>query len=315
MSTLRIDQQVAHVYVALQNLAEGRAISEIAAEIGVSRFTAARMVKRARELGLVEVRAVVNDPVDVELSARLAQRYGLQSALVVACPSSGDAEVREALAEVAAKFLVDHAQEDEVLGLTPGRTSVALSRRVEELPSLDVVQTTGVGDPNLANGVEAILNIGRASGGATYPLYAPIFVEPDERAAMLRHPANARTVRKLAAITTAYLTIGGWPNSSLLARQITEVGEMPRFEERGVIAEFGTTLLDADGNTIDGLEEWLVGIDEPTLRGIPLRVAVGGGEGKERALRAVLRSGLAHVVITDSRSARKALERDPDADA
>src|SRR5690606_26594158 len=165
MSTLRIDQQVAHVYVALQNLAEGRAISEIAAEIGVSRFTAARMVKRARELGLVEVRAVVNDPVDVELSARLAQRYGLQSALVVACPSSGDAEVREALAEVAAKFLVDHAQEDEVLGLTPGRTSVALSRRVEELPSLDVVQTTGVGDPNLANGVEAILNIGRASGG------------------------------------------------------------------------------------------------------------------------------------------------------
>lgn len=305
---LKIDQRVAHVYVAMQNLAEGRPLNEIAAEIGVSRFAAARMVKRARELGLIEVRAVVDDPIDVDLSARLARAYGLESAIVVACAATGEAEVREALAQVAARFLVERAVEDDVIGMTPGRTSVALSRHVDALPSLDVVQITGVGDPNLANGVEAILNIGRASGGATYPLYAPIFLDAQEKAATMRHPANSRTVRKFAALSTAYLTIGGWPDSSLLARQVAEVGDLPRFRERGVVAEIGTTLLDECGRTISGLEDRIVGIDEEAMRAIPLRVAVGGGAGKAQALRAVLRAEAAHVVITDARSARAALD-------
>src|SRR5699024_5441892 len=68
MSTpLPIGQQVLYTYVALQNLAEGRALNDIADEIGRSRFATARMVRRARELGLVEVRAAVADPIDVSL--------------------------------------------------------------------------------------------------------------------------------------------------------------------------------------------------------------------------------------------------------
>src|SRR5690625_6004881 len=77
---MTIDQQVLHVYVALQNLAHGRPVNEIAEDIGKSRFATARMVKRARALGLIEVRATVSAPVDVGLSTELAQRYGLHTA-------------------------------------------------------------------------------------------------------------------------------------------------------------------------------------------------------------------------------------------
>ncbi|MEU4014679.1 sugar-binding domain-containing protein [Microbacterium sp. NPDC028030] len=304
----RIDQRVAYVYVAMQNLAEGRPLNEIAEELGISRFAAARMVRRARELGLIEVRAVVDDPVEVDLSARLARRYGLESAIVVATPSTGVADVRAALAAVAARFFVEHAVEDDVVGMTPGRTSVAMSRCVEQLPWLDVVQLTGVGDPNLANGVEAILNIGRMSGGATFPLYAPIFVPDGQKEGILRHPANARTVQRFSAVTAAYLTIGGWPDASLLATQVAEVGEMDRFADRDVVAEIGTVLLDSSGRSISGFEDLIVGIGEDATRAIPLRVAVGGGADKARAVRAVLDSGIAQVVITDAHSASLALD-------
>src|SRR5699024_539045 len=75
-----------------------------------------------RDLGLIEVRAAVADPIDVDLSTRLAQSYGLRSALVVATRSTGDAEVREAIAQVTARFIAESVEEDDMLGFAPGRT-------------------------------------------------------------------------------------------------------------------------------------------------------------------------------------------------
>ena len=95
---LPLDQQILHVHVAMQNLAHGRPLNEIAEEIGRSRFATARMVRRARELGLIEVRPTMPVPIDADLSARIARQFGLRSALVVATRSTDDAEVREALA-------------------------------------------------------------------------------------------------------------------------------------------------------------------------------------------------------------------------
>ena len=106
-----LDQQILHVYVAMQNLAHGRPVNDIAEEIGKSRFVTARMVRRARDLGLIEVRPTVSVPIDVDLSAQLAQRFGLQSALVVATRSTDDAEVREVIASVTARFIRETVQE------------------------------------------------------------------------------------------------------------------------------------------------------------------------------------------------------------
>lgn len=305
--TLPLDQQVLHVYVAMQNLAHGRAVNDIADEIGRSRFATARMVRRARELGLVEVRATVADPVDVELSARLAQRFGLQSALVVATYSTNELKTREAIAAVTARVIVETIEEDDVIGFTPGRTLVLASRAITQLPSADVVQLTGVGWPRLEDGVEVISNAGRAAGGATYPLYAPLVIEREARI-ILKHPAIQHTLARFAHVTKAFVTLGGWPNASLLAEHLTETGELEHFAEKGVIAEYGTSLLDESGRTIPGLEDRFVGISEEQLRGIGLKIAIGGGAGKERAVAAVLRSGMADVIITDVRSAQLALQ-------
>lgn len=304
---LPLDQRVLHVYVALQNLAHGRTVNDIADEIGRSRFATARMVRRARELGLVEVRATIDDPVDVELSARLAQRFGLQSALVVATHATDEVAVRAAIAAVTARVIVETIEEDDVVGFTPGRTLVLASRDIAELPSADVVQLTGIGWPRLEDGVEVIANIGRAAGGATYPLYAPILIEPEARV-ILKHPAIAQTMGRFGHVTKAFLTIGGWPSASLLAQHLIETGELEEYAARGVIAEYGTSLLDAAGRTVPGLEERFVGVSAEQLADIDVRVAIGGGAGKERAVSAVLRSGMADVIVTDVRSAQRALQ-------
>lgn len=305
---MTIDQQVLHVYVALQNLAHGRPVNEIAADIGKSRFATARMVKRARELGLIEVRATVSAPVDVGLSAELARRYGLRTALVVATHTADDEGAREAIARVAARFIVENVAEDDILGFAPGRTLVLASRMIESLPSADVVQLTGVGAPRLEDGVEVITNLGRLSGGAPHPLYLPavLTTEPEARV-ILRHPSIQRTLRKLDHVTKAFLTIGGWPEASLIAGQLRDLDERSQYEQRGVVAEIGTMLLDADGRRVPGLEDRFVGISEDQLRRVGMRVGIGGGPGKERAVLAALRSGIVDHLITDIRCAQVAL--------
>ena len=303
---LPLDQQILHVHVAMQNLAHGRPLNEIAEEIGRSRFATARMVRRARELGLIEVRPTMPVPIDADLSARIARQFGLRSALVVATRSTDDAEVREALASVTARYLSETVEEDDVLGVAPGRTLARASREIDQLPSADVVQLTGIGWPRLEEGAEVVSAIGRAAGGATFPLYVPILIDP-EAAPILHHPAITGTMRRFRHVRKAFLTIGGWPRSSLLAQILGENGERAGFEERGVVAEIGTTLLDIQGRTVSGLEGRFIGISEEELRAVPLRVAIVGGEWKQQAVLATLRSGLVNVLITDVRTAELAL--------
>lgn len=302
-----VDQRILHVYVALQNLSHGRSLNDIADEIGKSRFATARMVRRARALGLIEVRATMGDPIDVELSAHLARSYGLRSALVVATRSTRELEVREAIASVTARFIQETVEEDDVLGFTPGRTLVLASRAVTRLPWADVVQLTGVGLPRLEDGVEVISNVGRAAGGATYPLFVPILIDAEAQP-ILRHPMIKGTMGRFRHTSKAFLTIGGWPDSSLLAQILADGGERDVYEEHGVVAEVGTSLLDIDGRSVSGLGDRFIGIPEDQLRTVPLRVAIGGGQGKHDAVIATLRSGLADVLITDVRSAELALE-------
>ncbi|WP_277051107.1 sugar-binding transcriptional regulator [Ruania albidiflava] len=305
---MTIDQQVLHVYVALQNLAHGRPVNEIAADIGRSRFATARMVKRARALGLIEVRATVSAPVDVGISTELAQRYGLRTALVVATHATDAAASRDAIARIAARFIVDIVGEDDILGFAPGRTLVLASRLIDALPRADVVQLSGVGAPRLEDGVEVISNVGRLSGGATHPLYLPaVLMKDPEARVILRHPSIQRTLRKLDHVDKAFLTIGGWPEASLMASQLSDLGERQEYEDKGVVAEMGTMLLDAHGNMVSGLEDRFVGISQAQLRRVPMRIAIGGGPGKERAVLAALRSGIPDHLITDIRCAKAAL--------
>ena len=225
---------------------------------------------------------------------------------MVATRSTDDAEVREALASVTARYLSETVEEDDVLGVAPGRTLARASREIDQLPSADVVQLTGIGWPRLEEGAEVVSAIGRAAGGATFPLYVPILIDP-EAAPILHHPAITGTMRRFRHVRKAFLTVGGWPRSSLLAQILGENGERAGFEERGVVAEIGTTLLDIQGRTVSGLEGRFIGISEEELRAVPLRVAIGGGEWKQQAVLATLRSGLVNVLITDVRTAELAL--------
>ena len=86
---------------------DGASKSDIAAELGVSRFKVARLLDRARATGLVRIELDARGDLDLDLSVRLKASYGLRHCVVQAAaatprcvwdpdgPDPGDDQYRE----------------------------------------------------------------------------------------------------------------------------------------------------------------------------------------------------------------------------
>jgi DNA-binding transcriptional regulator LsrR (DeoR family) len=308
---LSIEDQVRYVYAALQHLQHDRSTVDIAEELGVSRFAVGRMVQRARDEGLFEVRARMHDPIDPELSRVLAARFGLSSALVVVAPIYDAEQTRSVVASVTAKLFMELVEEDQVVGLGSGRTIIEMCRQVRDVPTCDVVQLTGVATADVGESLQAITALSSVARGRMYALHAPmVATNAAAGRVMATQPAVKESLNRMGRLDMAVLTIGGWPDSSLLADQVSMLGELEGLLRAGVVAEVGTTLLDADGREVPGFEGRITGISKDQLVNIPQKILIGGGPGKERAVVATLRSELADVLVTDVRTAQFALEQD-----
>ena len=84
-------QLVLAASVARRHYLDGQSKVEIAEGLGLSRFKVARLLEVARESGLVHIEIRHPGHIDVELSAQLQDRFGLQHSIVVDTPSD-DAE-------------------------------------------------------------------------------------------------------------------------------------------------------------------------------------------------------------------------------
>ncbi|WP_157875316.1 sugar-binding transcriptional regulator [Arthrobacter sp. PAMC 25486] len=305
--SLKMEEQVQYVYAAIQHLKVGRSTVEIAEELGVSRFMVGRMVKYAREHGLVEVTSRLQEPIDATLSKVLASRYGLQSAIVCIPAAHGDEAARVSIATVASKLLTELIDEDDIVGLGPGRTIIETCSRIKDAPNCDLVQLTGVASTDYDN-LRVIMELGRVTKGHMYPLHSP-FIATDPMAAQMikSQPGVRQALQRMDHLDKAVFTVGGWPHSSLLATLLDEMGELTPLLEQGVTAEIGTTLLDERGSELHLLDSRMIGITTQQLSTVPVKMALGGGPGKERALIAALNSGLVDVLVTDAGTAHAAL--------
>ena len=283
-----LNQQILHVYVAMQNLAHGRAINDIAEEIGRSRFVTARMVRRARDMGLIEVRGA--SPIPSTWSSPRV-RSGLRPAvvLVVATRATTDVEC-EAVAHVTARFVTETVEEDDVLGFTPDALVAACA---SSEPSRAPTSSSSPG------------SVATARRGYRGDLHAA--VQQEERAIRCTCPSSSPRrlgdppspdgpgrLRTLQEHQQSVPRPSGWPSSSLLAQILEANGERrargkrrgrrDRDESAGPRRSFRAR---SRGR--------FIGISEETLRAVPLRVGIGGGEGKHQAIQATLRSGLLHA--------------------
>src|SRR5918996_2715215 len=91
--------------VARRYYLEGASKSDIAVELGLSRFKVARMLEQARATGLVRIELDARGEINLDLSVRLRTAYGLRHCVVIDAPEDDVALLRSALGRATSELL------------------------------------------------------------------------------------------------------------------------------------------------------------------------------------------------------------------
>jgi DNA-binding transcriptional regulator LsrR (DeoR family) len=292
---------------------DGASKSEIAAELGVSRFKVARMLDKARRDGIVRIDIDPLPELDLDLGDALARRHRIRGALVVRSGAEPE-ELRLArLGHAAAAILGDTLEAADVLGISWGRTLHAMVEQLPRLPACSVVQLVG-SVPTLqleVNALELVRRLAQRATGPVFPLHVPLLVGSAEMAgALATDPMASATLAKFDELTRAVVGIGAWAPGGSMIRAALSDADARAVEAAGGIADLCSIVLDADGNEVRaaGLPERCIAIREAQLRRVPDVIAIAGGADKVPAIRAALRSGLVHRLVTDEDAARLLLD-------
>ncbi len=302
-------RQVQIAQIATEFYLHGKTRIEIAEETGLSRFKIGRLLEEAVATGIVRFEIASTTGVDLGLSIRLKERFGLHHSVVASVPVESEEAMQEALGATAGTLLLEVLGETDVLGLTSGRTLNAMARSMQELPCRSVVQLAGVAGPIHQSGLEVIRRMSALDGVRPWPIYASLVMSDDQAAAGLRRQPDVRQAfEQFKRITVAVGAIGAWPHNSLMFEN-PALSEQDRalLLSRGVVAEFAATLVTDAGEVVHDLDSRCLAIAEAQIRAIPTRIAVAGGTSKTRAIRAILTSGLVNGLVTDAATAERLL--------
>jgi DNA-binding transcriptional regulator LsrR (DeoR family) len=298
--------------VARRYYLDGVSKSDIAAELGLSRFKVARLIEAARASGIVRIELDSRGEINLDLSMRLRAAYGLRQCVVIDCPDDDDDVLREHLGRAAAQLLTEIVEPGDVLGLAWGRSLMAMRPFLGPLNHCDVVQLTGaLSLPGEASPIELVRDVARWSRGQAFFFYAPMMLPDAATAQALRaQPEIARAVARFPDVTKAVVGVGAWKEGQSTVADAVSDAERGEMYELGVRAEVSSIQIDAEGRYVEtSLAERLIGIRAEDLEAVPEVIAIVYGSQKAAAVHATLRSDFVTSVVTHTALASALLER------
>lgn len=282
---------------------------EVADVMHLSRVKVTRLLARARDLGIVQIRVLSDASPFAGLETDLSVRYGLDEALVV--PSSDDDELaREGVARAAAGYLQRVLRDEMVVAIGLSRTVGLISQFVIDprpTRSVFISMSGGLRKVSLAaNPYEGTEGLAQLFGGVGEHLHAPAIVgSPKVARALLGDPATAEVLARAASADVALLGVGGIsPHATLVAEGELTPSEIDELVAAGAVGDVAGRFFDADGAPVrHELNDRVIGLTIDQIRKIPLRIVVAAGDEKREALAAALRGGLPTVLVVDSANA------------
>ena len=287
---------------------EGQTQEQIARTLGINRIRVNRVLAAARESGLVQVRINSRLSSCLELEKALRDQYGLHEAFVVPTPSNAE-EVRRAVGHEGGRILSDRLHENVVVAVGWGRTLrlglQAMERR--QVPGMEVVSLTGgLTRGSVMNSHETAMRLSDMYNAKCSYIVGPAFTDTEETLDMLlRQPMLIDALDHARHADIAYISVGGLDMNTTMA-QLGLIGpeDITTLEKAGAVGDLLSYWVDEDGEVVDHpLNRRVLALPPGDLVGIKNVILVTGGENRARAIRAALRRGVVHTLVTDERTA------------
>jgi DNA-binding transcriptional regulator LsrR (DeoR family) len=285
---------------------------DIAERLGVSRVKVNRLIAQAHRDGLIRVFVDGRPDECVVLEDRLRERHGLSFCTVAPTLDDGEALPLRTLSAAGARFVMRALERDdlEIVGIGHGRTLAAVVEHLPRLPRSDVRFVSLLGSLTrhaAANPFDVIHQLAQASGCESYFMPVPFFADSVADKQVLMAQKSVRDVFALAREAQLYIVgigqIGAQAHMYETAMVTPE--EFAEVERAGALGEVLGQFLDADGRPVDApVNQRSIALRIDDLRGKEV-VVIAGGQGKARAIDAVLATGVVTGLITDEATAQR----------
>jgi DNA-binding transcriptional regulator LsrR (DeoR family) len=310
---LRLITKVARMYHE-----RGIRQTDIAETLHLSQARVSRLLKRAAELGIVRTVVTATPGVYTEIEEALEDRYGLAEAVVVDVEGT-DEEIIAGLGSAGATYLETTLTGGERIGISSwSQTLLAVVDRMQPFRlrgAESVIQLMGgFGNSSVqTQGNRLLTEFARLVGARATFVPAPALVgNKTIRESLLNDPAMESVAREWARLTMVLAGIGSLPPSPLVraSGNAADLAEQDRLHAAGAVGDVCQRFFDAAGNLVPSdLDDRVVGIDADTLRRIPRRIGIAGGESKHSAIHAAVLGGWTNVLLTDTGTASALLQR------
>lgn len=280
---------------------------EIAKKLGISRPTISRLLKDAKQAGIVRIEIVSPFENDYsELEKSLEMKYGLKNVIVVN-DQPDDLSQKKELAKEAAFYLQRILKPKDVVGLSMGTTlreipQYVTSRKDSKITFVPLLG--GVGQANIEiHPNQIVMEIANAFGGQYMLLHAPAVVsDPGIIKTFSEELGIKRVMEMMEKVNVAVVGLGTPfdENSTMMATGYYNHKDVELMKKKKAVGDICMQSYNADGET-NGFDsnKKVFGFPLEKLRNIETVVAVAGGLSKLEAIRGAIKGGYISVLITN----------------
>jgi len=292
----------------------------IARHLGTSRSTVSRMIKEARDSGLVEITLRPTQSRAPGLRQHFREEWGVEAFVVPVMDARSDEARHEQVAITCAKLVANWFQSEMVLSVAWGTTLSAIARHLPNKPTQggSIVQLNGAANTR-TSGVSYAGDLIAAFAEAfdAHAVYFPVpafFDFEETKAAMWRERSIQRVIEMQRACDIALFSVGaltGGLPSHVYSAGYLEEEDVATLDREGVVGDVCTVFLREDGTYADiPINSRATGPNPRQLKKIPRRVCAVSGDNKIVPLRAALRAGVVTDLIIDEITATKFVVND-----
>ncbi|HSN42911.1 MAG TPA: sugar-binding domain-containing protein [Propionibacteriaceae bacterium] len=308
-----------HYLAASMYYVQGETMESIARQLSVSRSTVSRLLKDARDSGLVRITLTDPSGSQSNLANTIQRIFGVRTVIVPVREGSAEVHRLDRVARAAALLIGDGVRDNTVIGVAWGTTLAAVvpHLRPRDVTGTSVVQING-GANRVTSGIPyvgaIISQVAEAFGSDVVHFPVPAFFDFAETKQMMWRERAIRSVLEIQkSIDMAIFGVGaldGPVPSHVYSAGYLDAEDLAQLRRERVVGDVCTVLLREDGSYADiSLNARASGLNPAELQRIPRRICVVAGTAKAPALVGALRARVATDLVVDEATARAVLDR------
>lgn len=287
---------------------------QICKELYISRSKVSRMLKKAKELKIVEIN--INYPYAREkgLEILLKKKYGLDEVIVVKDDNShSDDLALKKLCLLASKYLDSIVEDGTTIGLSWGKTVYNLIKAMNPVTTKDVnvVQLTGIisqWEVSNYDAIELVRTLAKKYGGRFTPLFSPLYldsidsVESAKKQTIIKN--NAEKAKQCDIVVTGISSFN--KDSKAVWKKYLPVEVKNMLLNQGANGVLLAHFINKDGEICnEELDARTMSIDLEDLKQVKNVIAIARGVAKADAILSALRGNYINTLIIDEELALK----------